>query len=117
MIGSVSLANVGLAATRFLAERYGSARAQGERTSARAAAQRFHAGPQRGWSPGQRLAWLRWSPVLCALDGVERWSRAEQRAAVAVIRAKGGRHESDYARAFDAHRKLRAAVLALARNG
>jgi hypothetical protein len=43
-----------------------------------------------------------------------RWSPAERRALVRVVRAKGGRRESDFVRAFDAHAKLRHALLALA---
>jgi hypothetical protein len=46
---------------------------------------------------------------------VERWTGAERRALVAVVRAKGGRRESDFVARFDAHRPLREAVLALAR--
>jgi hypothetical protein len=46
---------------------------------------------------------------------VERWSAAEKRAAVAALRAKGGRHESDFVRLFDAHSRLRRGILRLAR--
>ena len=51
------------------------------------------------------------------LPGIERWSAAERRAAAAVIRAKGGRRESDFVLAFDQHRKLRRAIVALAEAG
>ena len=57
--------------------------------------------------------WERWSPLLLALPGTERWTADERKAAVRVVRAKGGRHESDYVRLFDRHRKLRRAVLGL----
>ena len=45
---------------------------------------------------------------------VERWSASNKRALVRVVRAKGGRRESDFVRLFDRHRRLRAAVLRLA---
>jgi hypothetical protein len=59
-----------------------------------------------GWTRG---------PLLGALRGVERWSRGERAALVRVVRAKGGRRESEYARLFDAHPRLAKAVLALGR--
>jgi hypothetical protein len=46
-----------------------------------------------------------------ALDGVEKWSLAERRALAAVVKAKGGRHESEFVRLFDRHAKLRRAVV------
>jgi len=68
----------------------------------------------RRLSAGERLAWERWSPLVLNLPGVRRWGVAEKRALVRVVRAKGGRHESDYAMLFDRHRLLRRAVRALA---
>ena len=44
------------------------------------------------------------------LPGIRRWSRQDKRALVAVIRAKGGRRESDYLLRFDQHRHLRKAI-------
>ena len=53
--------------------------------------------------------------ALDALPGLDRWSAAERRALVRVVRAKGQRRENEYARLFDAHPRLTAAVLALGR--
>ena len=69
----------------------------------------------QGWSATERLWWLRWAPMIDALPGVLRWSTDERRALVAIVRAKGRRRERDYARLFDAHPRLVAAVLSLAR--
>ena len=66
------------------------------------------------WGADQKLAWNRWAPLLCAIPGLAKWSAAEKRAAVAVVRSKGGRRESDFVHRFDRHRKLRAALLRLA---
>ena len=115
VIGEVDLGAIGLAAMHYLGGRFGAERERGERTCAREAARRFGLASQRGWTAGERLAWRRWSPLLCLLRGVERWTPAEKRAATAAVRAKGGRRESDFVRRFDAHTKLRAEVLRLSR--
>ena len=69
--------------------------------------------PGRDWSAGERLAWNRWSPLVLLLD-VESWKAGERRALVDVIRAKGGRHEWEFVRRFDGHRRLREALRVLA---
>ena len=116
VIGSVPLAGISLAATDYLARRFGSDRAGGERACAREAARRLGLRSFSGWTRDERRAWLHFGPVLMLLDELERWSLAEKRATIAVIRAKGGRRESDYVRLFDAHAKLRAALMRHARH-
>jgi hypothetical protein len=106
VMGEIPLGNIGLAVADFLAK-------NGESDCAREAARRFGLRSQAGWSRGERVAWARWAPLLLLLEGVERWSPAERHAAVAVVRAKGGRRESDYVARFDRHPKLRAALLGL----
>ena len=70
-----------------------------------------------GWTGGERLAWDRWSPIVIALGDAGGWPAADRAALVDVIRAKGGRRESDFVRRFDRHRRLRRAVLGLAARG
>ena len=106
VMGEIPLGNIGLAVTDFLAK-------NGESDCARKAARRLGLRSLAGWSRGERVAWARWAPLLLLIEGVERWSPTERRAAVAVVRAKGGRRESDYVALFDRHPKLRAALLAL----
>jgi hypothetical protein len=113
VIGEVALSSVGLAVTRYLGRRFGSRREQGERLCAREAAALLGAGPGRGWSRGERLAWRRWAPLLLLVPGIARWSQAEKRAAAAVVRAKGGLRESDFVVLFDHHKKLRRGILTL----
>jgi hypothetical protein len=67
----------------------------------------------RGFTPAERLAWRRWSPFVLALPGLTRWSAADRRAAARVVRAKGGRRESDFAMLFAAHARLARAFFAL----
>jgi hypothetical protein len=115
VIGVLDLAEVGLAVTDLLARRFGPDRAAAARAclaEARAAL-RLRGAALAGWTPGERQALLRWAPLVLLL-GVERWTAAERRALVAVIRAKGGSRESDFVALFDRHRRLRAAITRMA---
>ena len=105
-MGEIPLGRIGLAVTDFLANNAGL-------DCAREAARRLGLRSFAGWTRDELVAWDRWAPLLLLAKGVEQWSPAERRAAVAVVRAKGGRRESDYVALFDRHRKLRTAVLAL----
>jgi len=114
VIGADFLPEVGLKITGFLAARFGSDREGAARWCQARAASILDAGSGRAFSPGERLAWRRWAPLVCLLPGASRWSATQKRALVEVIRAKGGRRESDFVRRFDAHRPLRHAILRLA---
>lgn len=114
VIGIFPLAHIGLAVTDYLAKRFGKDRARGEQVCADEAATLCGVRDWQKWDEGERLAWLRWSPLMLVLPGVAKWSPAEREALAAVARAKGGRRESDYVRLLDAHRPLRAALRKLA---
>jgi hypothetical protein len=64
-----------------------------------------------GWTPGERLAWQRWSPLILTLPWVSRCSAANRRALVGIVRAKGGLSETDFLRRFNAHPLLGRALL------
>lgn len=115
VMGVVPLANVGLAVTDFLARHSGGDADRGAAACTRGAKALLGGGPGRGWSAAERMAFERWAPLVLLLPGIGRWSAAEKRALIDVMRAKGGRRESAFVSAFDAHRKLRAAVLKLAK--
>ena len=112
VIGLLPLSNIGLHATRFLAEHFGSDRERGARICTKEAASLL--GIRGGWTPGERFALERWSPLVMILPGIGRWNKEELRALWAVIRAKGGRRESDFVCLFDRHRRLRSAIRKLA---
>jgi len=112
--GLLPLWNVSLGISDLLAARCGAERERGMRECSTAAARRLGLRSLRGWSAGERQAWERWSPLVMALPGVERWGEAERRALVRVVRAKGGRRDADFVRLFDAHGPLQRAVLRLA---
>jgi hypothetical protein len=114
VIGVLPTDRIGLAVTNRIAHQYGSDRERATRESADEAARLLGAGNWRRFPPGERLAWTRLAPVVLLLPGVTRWTLAERRALAAVVRAKGGRRESDFVTRFDAHRRLRRALVALA---
>ncbi len=113
VIGLLELSAVGLAITDSIAARFGADRERAERVLADEAAKALGVRDWKRWSAAEQLWWRRWAPLVALLD-VQRWSAAERRALAAVIRAKGGQRESDFVARFDAHRKLRAGVVALA---
>jgi hypothetical protein len=115
IIGRLALAEVGLKVSTYLAKRFGSDRHLAGPTCAREARARLGEPARAPRGAGEKLAWERWAPVVLLLPGVERWTRAEKKALAAVIRAKGGRSESAFVARFDAHRRLRAALVRLAR--
>jgi hypothetical protein len=114
VIGLIDIGNVGLHVTDLLARRFGSDRAAAERGCADEVATLLGL-RAASWSADERLWLTRWAPLVLALPGITRWPARDRRALAAVIRLKGGRHESEFARAFAAHRRLRAGVLQLAR--
>ena len=73
----------------------------------------LRAAPAR--TPEEREAFERWSPILLALPGVERWSAAERRSLARVACLKGAVDELHYVRALQAQRKLWRALCALVR--
>jgi hypothetical protein len=117
ILGELELGEIGLRISDYLARRFGADRERGIRVCAREAADRLGLSSRRGFTRGERIAWDRWAPLVMVLRGVERWTASEKRAAIDVVRAKGGRRETDFVRRFDRHRKLRNAVLRLARRG
>jgi hypothetical protein len=114
VIGTVELPDVGLRVTDALAKRFGADRERAARETLREACALLGVRSRDSFSPGERLAFARWAPLVTILPGLARWSVADRRALVPVIRAKGGVRESDFVRLFDAHRPLRRAILALA---
>ncbi len=114
VMGALRADRIGLAATRWLSRHCGGDRRAAAESVAREAAALLGARDWRRWTAGERHALRAWAPLLLALPGVAGWSAAERRAAAAVVRAKGGRRESDYVRLLDRHRRLRGALAALA---
>jgi hypothetical protein len=97
-----------------LAQRFGADRETGVQTCSREAAKLLGFRSLRNLDTGERLAWERWSPLVLILPGIKNWTSGEKRELARVVRAKGGRRESEFVRLFDEHRKLRRAIIKLA---
>lgn len=110
VIGRLELPNVGLRVMAAVAARFGADRETTDAACASESAALLGVRSFAGWSRAERAAWRRWAPLTLILPGIARWSPAERRALAEVVRAKGGRRESDFVRRFDAHRRLRAAI-------
>jgi hypothetical protein len=117
VLGRIDLGAIGAHVSRALAERGGGDREAALAACSDEAARLLGMRPPRArtWAAGERLWWERWAPLVVSLPGVGRWSPARRRALAAVIRAKGGRRESDFVTRFDAHLPLRRALLTLTR--
>lgn len=116
VIGLLPLANIGLAVTDFLSRRFAASPDRGAAACDAEARKRLSAGPTATWTGSERQAFSRWAPLVLLLPGLGRWSPADRRALLAVIRTKGGQRETDFVRAFDAHPRLREALMTLARS-
>jgi hypothetical protein len=114
VLGALPLADVGLRITQYVAKRFGSDREKASDLCAREAAQMLGLRSLRGFSAGERLAWARWAPLVLIIPGVRRWRTNDRRALVEVVRAKGGRRESEYVARFDRHGGLRRSIQLLA---
>ena len=114
VMGMIDLGEIGGKIVRTLAHRFGSDRERAIRECSREAARMLGVRSMRRFTRGERIAWANWAPLVATLPGVDRWSRENKRALVGVIRAKGGRRESEFVRRFDQHRRLRRAILKLA---
>jgi hypothetical protein len=110
----IPLEKVGLRISRLLADRYGANREKAVHKLSQEAMKLLRVRTHRSWTTGERLAWERWSPLIVMLPGISGWRPQEKRALVQVIRAKGGRRESDYLMLFNKHRRLQRALLKLA---
>jgi hypothetical protein len=114
VIGAIDTGAIGLAATDYLNNRFGSDRERATAELADEAAVRLGVDGWRRWPAGERLFWERWAPLVALLPGLHAWSAAEKQDLAAIIRAKGSRRESDYVTRFDAHPRLGPALVALA---
>ena len=115
VMGLLPNAAIGVTIASLLGEIFGSLREDAEWFCAATAAKLYGARATEQWPPGERLAWRRWGPLSMLLSGVGKWTKAERRALVDVVRKKGGRREQEFVLAFDRHAKLRAALLTLGR--
>ena len=112
VIGIFPLARVGERVIALLAKRFGSDREAAVRVLSQEAAIRLRTTSWDSLPAEERQACERWAPLVACLEDLERWTAAERSALFEVMRAKGGRRESDFVAKFDAHARLRATLRA-----
>jgi hypothetical protein len=108
-----SQAAIGFSLARKLSADTGADREAAVRACLRRIAARLGVRRLAGWTTGERLWWRRLAPLIDTIPRLDRWTAADRRAVVRVIRAKGGRSEIDYVRLLDAHPRLSRAWLAI----
>jgi hypothetical protein len=113
-LGRLDLGRIGLHVSRHLARLHGGDRESALAACVRAGARDLGLRSTRTWSPGERLAWERWAPLVQVLPGLSEWTPKQKRDLVAVIRAKAAPRETEFVQRFDRHGPLRAALQSLA---
>ena len=115
LVSNLAVHNIGLAAAKVMEQYAASARSNGARECMKAAMDTLGYRPTKPLSKSRRIAWERWSPIVLAIPGFDRWSKLNKRAIIDVINAKGSCRESDFVALFDRHKLLRSAIIALSK--
>jgi hypothetical protein len=105
------LSTVSPGTSSYLAQHYGANREAGLRECVRKANKLLGVHRNHKFSRGEVHMWESWAPLVMQLPGIERWSVRDKRDLVGVVRAKGGRRESDFLRLFHKHKRLQRAIL------
>jgi hypothetical protein len=102
--------SVSHAATRYITRRFGGDRARAGRNCTRRLARILSVEDYGEWAPQERHWMSELSPILCMIPDLESWSVRDRRSIAVLIRAKGVRHELDYARRAAKHTRLAEAL-------
>lgn len=95
----IDLCRVGLAATDVRARRFGGDRRRALERCAATVARRLGAAGWMRWPVRQREAFAELAVLVAMIPDLPRWSAAERRALLKLMRAKGGPRETAYVRA------------------
>ncbi len=109
-----ALGQIALAQTRHISREFEGDRDRARREAQKSAEMRLAVRSTARWPKLERLWFQRWSVLVCALPGIARWSTAEKRMLVNLIRAKGYLQEQTYVRAVQDHSRLVRTLRALA---
>lgn len=115
VLGPVCTDTVSLGVIEYVSQRFGSQREAGAKQCSQELATALGVDSVASWSAREQLMWHRLSPLIAAMGGVTNWPKADRDGLIAVIRAKGGTHQAEYAHLFDAHKRLRQAVARFAK--
>jgi hypothetical protein len=110
----LSLGRIGMLVTRTVSRRFAGDRAAAVRWARRRVCRNLGIPRSTSWSEPEQAALDRLSPILALIPDLPRWSPAEKRALVRIIRAKGGNREAPYIRLLRQHHRLARSLHALA---
>jgi len=98
--------DLGLLVTQHIAQGFNGDRVAAVRVATRQVARTLGSPGWRRWPAPERIAMERLSPILVLIPDLADWTPVEKRALVRLIRAKGGRRESDFVRRLQGHTRL-----------
>ncbi len=104
--------NLGLAAQRRVAERFGGDGREMEEAAVASVARALGVRPDR-WSAVRQRAFAGLAPALVMIPGLSRWTKTEKRELVRIVEAKAAPDEARYVRRLQRHARLREAFIAL----
>ena len=106
--------NIGLLVTREIGQKFAGNRPAALRETTRQVSRVLGCSGWRRWPAPQRLAmeWL--APILALIPDLDRWTSAEKRGLVRIIRAKGAERQAAYIRLLQGHRRLARSLYDLA---
>jgi hypothetical protein len=94
----IDFATLGLAASRYIANRFGGNRRRAEGVSTREISRMLRIGDFASWRSDEKTAMTRMAPILRLLPAIDRWPKRVKRDLVSAIKARGGTSELDYIR-------------------
>ncbi len=100
---------------RFIAREFAGDRPRAARESAARVRRALGVRSMAAWPRHERRAFEQLSLMAALIPDLPRWPASDRQALVAVMRAKGGASEYQYARRLDGHRRLQGALEGLAR--
>lgn len=100
---------------RFIAREFAGDRPRAARESAARVRRALGVRSMAAWPTHERRAFEQLALVAALIPDLARWRASDRQALVAVMRAKGGASEYQYARRLDGHRRLQRALEGLTR--
>ncbi len=98
---------------RFIAREFGGDRLAAVRESTARVRRTLGVTGWAAWPTAERRAFAQMSPVAALITDLEKWTAAERRHLVRVLRAKGSGSERAYANLLDPHRRFQRSLQAL----
>lgn len=106
--------NIGLLVTREIGQKFAGNRPAALRETTHQLSRVLGCSGWRRWPAPQRLAMERLAPILALIPDLDRWTSAEKRGLVRIIRAKGAERQAAYIRLLQGHRRLARSLYDLA---